>query len=355
MTRPTKITVDMQALYHNIQQVKRLAPGKKILAMVKANAYGCGSLRLSSLLDGQVDWLGVASLQEALDFKKIGQRTPLVLVQGLFTAEELPLVAEHQIEIVIHHQQQLDWLLAKPLKAAVHVWVKVDTGMGRLGFPPALVEEVLQQLSACTWVKKPLRLMSHLANADQPENPYNQQQLACFQTINASNVLRSMANSGAIMSLPATHYDVVRPGIMLYGVSPFGTKTGIELGLKPVVSFYSKITAIHDYPAFTPIGYSGTWHSERAARIGVVSVGYGDGYPRHIAANTSVWINGALVPIVGRVSMDMLTVDLTHHPLIQLGQSVELWGKHLPVEVIAQQANTIAYELLVQTSARVKG
>lgn len=354
MVRPTRITVDSHALWHNIQRVKQCAPGKKILAMVKANAYGCGFLPLSSTLDGQVDWLGVASLQEAMDLKKLGQRTPLVLVQGVFSAEELPAVATHQLEIVIHHQQQLDWLLAKPLETAIHVWVKVDTGMGRLGFIPSAIDNVLQQLIACPWVKKPLRLMTHLAHADDPHARQNQQQIKDFEAIRAPEVWRSMANSGAIMALPATHFDVVRPGIMLYGVSPFLAQTGIELGLKPVVSFHSKITAIHDYPAFTPIGYSGTWQSERASRIGVICVGYGDGYPRHIAPNTPVWINGVFVPIVGRVSMDMITIDLTDHPLIQLGDQVELWGKNLAIEVIAQSAHTIAYELLAQITARVR-
>ena len=356
MSRPTCVYIDGQALLHNVQRVKDCAPFCKIIAMVKANAYGCGLSQVLPILDGHVDAFGVACLEEALALRALGNVSPCILVQGVFSAEELPQVAKHDLQCVVHHALQLKWILATPLATKIKVWVKVDTGMHRLGFEPNDVPSVIQALQACPWIDDEMGLMTHLACADEPKHPDNQSQLQKFNDLPdfGVNIVRSVANSAAILSLPEMHADVVRPGIMLYGVSPFANQIGADIGLIPVMRFESTVSVIHHYPPHARIGYSGTWHSDKPSVVGVVPVGYGDGYPRHIEPGTPVWVNGVMAPIVGRVSMDMLTVDLTACPGIQVGDRVELWGQHVPVEKIAKSAGTIPYELLCQVTQRVR-
>lgn len=355
MSRPTKIIIEPRALLHNVGQIKRLAPGRQVIAMVKANAYGCGVRAVVPVLDGHVDGFGVACLEEALIIRSMGGQTPCVLFQGVFSPDEFLTVSEAGFSCVIHQQHQLHWLLNTPLAKPVTIWVKVNTGMNRLGFKPDELAEVMAALQACNWVNKDIGLMTHLACADEPWRRENAEQIALFEQIELDGFSkRSMANSASIISFPQTHADVVRPGIMLYGVSPFRDRTALDLGLMPAMRFMSAISAIHHNPLPVQVGYSGTWHSDKPSIIGIVAAGYGDGYPRHIAANTPVWINGREVSIVGRISMDMLAVDLTAHPDIAIGDPVELWGPHVLLERIAQAAGTIGYELLCQLSERVR-
>lgn len=357
MSRPTQVTIDARALMHNVAHVKRLAPGRKIIAMVKANAYGCGLSSVVPILEDQVDAFGVACLEEALAIRHLGSRRDCVLFQGIFSADELSLVAQHHFQCVLHQPQQLKWLLAQPLLQKIKVWVKVNTGMQRLGFDSQEVYEVLAALKNCSWVDPDIGLMTHLASADEPDHYSNQKQLDLYHALHTPEMAlcHSIANSAAILALPETHANVVRPGIMLYGVSPFAQQTGLELGLQPVMSFISALSAIHHCPAGVKVGYNGSWQTKRPSLIGIVAAGYGDGYPRHISENTPVWIKGSQVPIVGRVSMDMLTVDLTDVTLApEIGDAVELWGSNIAVERIAQSAGTIAYELLCQYSPRVR-
>lgn len=355
MTRPTRIRIDEAAITHNVQRVRQCAPGKKIIAMVKANAYGCGIENVVPVLDGNVDCFGVACIEEAMAIRQLGIRTSCMLAQGVFDVEELKLAAAQGFQCVIHHRVQLEWLLATPLISPIKVWVKVNTGMHRLGLPMEEIEDIVRCLQACPWVNPEIGLMTHLANADVLDHEHNQLQLTRFtQQLPplVNSLSRSMANSAALLTCPHMHLDVVRPGIMLYGVSPFATQIGSDHGLLPVMRFQSAIGSIYHYPAFSPIGYGGTWQSDKPAVIGVIPVGYGDGYPRRIAANTPIWVNGCTTVIVGRVSMDMITVDLTHCPGINIGDPVELWGQHIPVEVVARSAGTIGYELLCQVTKR---
>lgn len=355
LSRPTWISIDPKALVHNVSQVRAWAPNKKIIAMVKANAYGCGLSKVVPVLDGLVDYFGVACMEEALAIRSLGSRTPCLVTQGVFCKEEYSLAVQYQISCVLHHTRQLEWLLETPLVHPVSLWVKVNTGMHRLGFEVSQLQGVLQALQGCEWVHPEIPLMTHLACADEPERQENSQQMALFHNIKIPGFsLRSMANSAAILALPEAHADAVRPGIMLYGVSPFPHQSAALWGLKPVMRFLSSITVIHHYPPFACLGYGGTWHSPNPSIIGLVAVGYGDGYPKHIAANTPVWVRGREVPIVGRVSMDLLSIDLTHHPEAQLGDEVELWGPHIAVERIAKSAGTIGYELLCQVTDRVR-
>lgn len=357
MTRPTRVQIEASALIHNVQVVKRHAPGRQVIAMVKANGYGCGLKEVVPVLSGQVDAFGVACLEEAMAVRKLNAQADCILFQGVFSAEELSIVSEQQFQCVIHQPYQLQWLLNKPLAKPIKVWLKVNTGMNRLGFLPREVNDALQALAQCPWVSADLGLMTHLACADEPQHPANSQQLHCYRDLNllpAIHLTHSIANSAAILALPESHAEAVRPGIMLYGVSPFSDKTGSELGLIPVLRFVSAISAINKVAAGGAVGYGATWQARRDSVIGIVAAGYGDGYPRHIAANTPVWANGQIVPIVGRVSMDMLAVDLTDHKAVTVGDPVELWGQHVPVETVAKAANTIAYELLCQFSPRVR-
>ncbi len=354
MARPTYIEIDANALRHNVARIKAYCPQQKVIAMVKANAYGCGLTFVVPVLDTSVDAFGVACLEEAIALRKLTDNE-CILFQGVFSSDELHHVVSLQLQCVIHHALQLEWLLKTPLKKPIRVWVKVNTGMQRLGFSSDEALNVLRALNQCGWVDKNIGLMTHIACADDPTNLQNQQQFDAFAYLDGLPVMmRSIANSAVILSRPDQLGDIVRPGVMLYGVSPFADKEASAFDLKPVMRFISAISVIHDCPTETQVGYGGSWKSARPSRIGVVAVGYGDGYPRHIAPNTPTWINGHLVPIVGRVSMDMLTVDLTDYPDINIGDQVELWGHHLPVEVIARAAGTIAYELICQVSPRVR-
>ena len=355
MSRPTYLSIDSAALLSNVLHVKRLSNNKKIIAMVKANAYGCGLSLVAPILEPLVDAFGVACLEEALAVRKLNIVCDCILFQGIFSPEELSVVVDLNLQLVIHQPIQLKWLLSKHLPTKIKVWVKVDTGMHRLGFAIDEVIDVISALKSCSWVDDCIGLITHLASSDELNNPSNKLQLDRFNAlyIPYDNITRSIANSAAIISIPEARADAVRPGIMLYGVSPFANKTGQELGLIPVSRFMSSITTIHHYKAHESIGYGGTWQSDRPSKIGVVPVGYGDGYPRHIKNGTPTWVKDKIAPIVGRVSMDMLTIDLTHHPDVKIGDSVELWGQNIPVEVVAKSAGTIAYELLCQVSGRV--
>lgn len=355
MSRPTRLIIDKSALLHNLNLIKKISSGAKIVTMLKANAYGSGVQQIAPVLDGKVEAFGVASIEEALVIHNLGCQTSCVLFQGVFSADEFKIASELGFSSVIHQPHQLKWLLENSLSKPLKIWVKVDTGMHRLGFPIDNLAEVMHSLKSCPWVDKDIGLMTHLACADEPEREENIHQIERFKAINVKGFThRSIANSAAILSFPQTHEDVVRPGVMLYGVSPFADKDSIELGLRPVMQFVSAVSAVSDIAAAEYVGYGGIWKSHRPSRIAIVAAGYGDGYPRHINPNTPVWIEGQAFPIVGRVSMDMLAVDITDCPFIKPGTPVELWGKHILVEQIARCAHTSSYELLCQISERVR-
>ncbi|HRD71091.1 MAG TPA: alanine racemase [Legionella sp.] len=355
MSRPTKILVEPTALLHNLARIQQFAPGKKVIAMVKANAYGCGVRHVVPVLDNKVHAFGVACLEEALIIKRMGAASPCILFQGVFSPDELIVAARYGFGCVLHQPHQLEWLINNPLPNLLQIWVKVNTGMHRLGFKISELSEIISALKNCPWVDQDIGLMTHLASADEPSRDSNAAQISLFESIDVTGITqRSIANSASIISFPESHAEVVRPGIMLYGVSPFADKTARDLDLIPVMRFMSAISAIHHNPPHAEIGYGGTWKSEKPSVIGIVAAGYGDGYPRHISLDTPVWVKDREVSIVGRVSMDMMTIDLTNHPEVRIGDPVELWGTHILVERIAHCASTIGYELLCQISERVR-
>lgn len=356
MGRPTFLYIDAAALRHNVARIKQYAPKQRILAMVKADAYGCGMQMALPILEPLVDGFGVACLEEARVVRQWCPQKECLLMHGIFAAEDIEVLVAMKLSAVVHNFQQLDWLTTISTPVLIKLWVKVDTGMHRLGFHPSELADVLNRLRLCPWIDQQIGLMTHMGCADTPELAACHQQLQTWESIaqQYADMPQSVANSASIVALSQTHADMVRPGLLLYGASPFADRLGTDLGLQPVMHFISTVTTIHDYLPGDAIGYGATWLCKRPSVIGVIPVGYGDGYPRHIKENTQVWVNGQTVPIVGRISMDMMAIDLTDCPIVKIGDRVELWGKHIPIEVVAHQANTIAYELMTQVTQRVE-
>lgn len=355
MGRCVEAIIDLQALAHNLQQVRVHAPRSKILAMVKSNAYGHGIAHAVSVLK-DADALGVACLEEALEIRALVQQVPIVLMEGFFEASELAIIARENFAMILHQSAQLDILEKSTLTHPIQVWLKIDTGMHRLGFRPEQVVSVLQRLQACTQIIKPIGLMTHFAESDDLSKDTTQQQLHCFNEITKEiDGVRSLANSAAILHWPQTHADWVRPGIMLYGASPFVSESGHDRNLRPVMQLRSHLIDVRRCYRGERIGYNGRYQCPEDMMIGVVAIGYGDGYPRHAGNGTPVLVNNTQVSLVGAVSMDMITVDLRACPQAKMGDPVTLWGHHaLPAETVAMHANTIAYQLFCGITKRVK-
>ncbi|WP_437882671.1 alanine racemase [Pseudomonas sp. LRF_L74] len=351
--RPLVAVVDLAAIRHNYAIAKRCAPGRQAFAVVKANAYGHGVREVVTTLHDEVDGFAVASLEEAAEVRALHASARLLLLEGCFSASELPIAAQLGLDIVVQGEEQLAALLAADLPRPINVWIKADTGMHRLGFSADGVRAAHARLRAAPQVAE-LNLISHFACADERGHWLNEQQIGEFLGLLGLDFdLRSLANSAAVVTLPAAHLDWIRPGIMLYGATPLLDMTAAELGLKPAMSLMAEIIAIHDVAEGDSIGYGAGWTARRPSRIGTLSCGYADGYPRQAPAGTPAWLHGQRVPLAGRVSMDMLTVDLSDVPLAQVGDAVELWGANLPVDEVARAAGTIGYELLSKVTARV--
>lgn len=357
MARPTQAIIDLAALRHNIAQVRACAPTQRIMAIIKADAYGHGAVRVANAIAHFVDAFGVTCLEEALELRENDIIHPIVLLEGFYHSDELPLIAQYNLESVIHHTHQVKQLLTltTPLSKPIPIWLKVNTGMHRLGLELQAVQEVWNTLIAHPDMAYPIRLMSHLACADELNNSYTAQQYQVFsELVNRCKVPASLANSAGILAWQYTHFDWVRPGIMLYGISPFAHSIGQDYHLRPVMQLESQLISIAFYQAGAPIGYGATWQCPEAMPVGIVGIGYGDGYPRHAPIGTPVLVNSRRVPLIGRVSMDMIAVDLRTQPTARIGDSVLLWGNGLPIEEIASLSGTIAYESLCHVSKRVK-
>lgn len=353
MTRPACVVIDRHAARANLRRVRELVPQQKVVGVIKADAYGHGLIRMASALSG-ADAFGVACLEEARVLRAAGIHHPIVLLEGAFSPEEMTEVQALGLDIVVHHEDQVRMVECLPIGRAIRVWVKVDTGMHRLGFIPERVESIWARLSDCTRVAKPLRLMTHLACAHDSSDPFVAEQLDYFHRYVPPQAEFSIANSAAILAWPKTHADWVRPGLMLYGVSPFDEGIGVDLGLKPVMTLRSELIAVKMVKAGETVGYGRTWQCPEDMPVGVVAMGYGDGYPRHAESGTPVLINGQRGMLIGRPSMDMLTVDLRACPDAEVGDPVILWGEGLPVEEIARWAKTIPYELLCSVRVRAR-
>lgn len=350
--RPAQARIDLQALQHNFRRVRALAPDSKVMAIIKANAYGHGLVQVAQALSG-ADAFGVVCIEEAISLREAGIGRRIVLLEGLFGEDDLALIHGYQLDVVIHHASQLEILERSQLLQPLHVWLKIDSGMHRLGFAADQVMAVSERLKKLPMLGS-LGYMSHFACADEPQNSATQIQLERFNEVCADLAgERSLANSAAVLAWPATHYDWVRPGIMLYGSSPFPEKSAAELELQPVMTLASSLIAVNLHRKGDAIGYGGDWTCPADMPVGVAAIGYGDGYPRHAPAGTPLLVNGKRTPLIGRVSMDMICIDLRLLPDAKVGDEVILWGAGLAVDEVAQQAGTIAYELLCGVASRV--
>lgn len=355
--REARLRIDTQALRHNMQRVREIAPHSRLIAMVKADAYGHGALAVAKALP-DADAFGVAFLEEALALRKAGIHQPIAVLEGLFSSEEMAEALHQQLMIVVHQEQQLVLLEQCKVPGKVDVWLKMDTGMHRLGFSPEKIPQAFQRLQNCANVGT-VGLLTHFAAADDRESSQTERQIACFQALHqqlqamtAKRVPTSVCNSAGILAWPSVHGDWVRPGIMLYGSSPFANESADSLGLRPVMTLSSRLIAVSALKKGESVGYGATWTAEQDTRIGVVAIGYGDGYPRTAANGTPVLVGGHRVPLAGRVSMDMITVDLADLPL-EVGAHCVLWGEGLPVDEVAACAGTLSYELFCKVTARV--
>jgi alanine racemase len=353
MSRRPQARIDLAALLHNLQQVRAAAPDSKVLAVLKANAYGHGLLKVAEHLK-EASAFGVARIDEALMLRAGGIVKPIVLLEGFFHSDELPQVVASNLQVVVHHSSQVEALLHAELESPVHVWLKMDSGMHRLGLLPAEFRQAYQQLSQSPNVIQPMRLMTHFACADELSSDYTAQQIKLFnQTVEGLAAEYCLASSAGILAWPQSHGHWIRPGLALYGVSPMEQGKAEQHQLKAVMSFSSSVIAVRDVKQGDKVGYGGTWTAPADTRLAVVAVGYGDGYPRAASNGCPVLIKGKRYPIVGRVSMDMTTVDIGDAD-IQIGDEVLLWGADLPVEEIAQKVQTISYELLCNITSRVE-
>lgn len=349
--RPITATIDVRALRHNYGVAQKLTGKSEVIAVVKANAYGHGVSCVARALS-HADGYAVVELEAGVRLREAGLRQRIVLLEGFFEPQELEVIVRHKLATVIHTVEQLDMLHALSQDAALDVLVKLNTGMNRLGFQPEDFAAALARVRAMPGVGR-ITLMTHFANADDARGI--EWQLERFQCAAAGESLpRSLANSAAILRYPESHAEMVRPGIMLYGCSPFAESTAAQLGLLPVMTLSSEIIAVRALAAGDTVGYGGLFTAQVPTRLGVVACGYADGYPRHACTGTPVLVGGRLTRTLGRVSMDMLFVDLSGIDEARVGTPVVLWGQGNPVENVASAAGTVGYELLCALAPRVR-
>ena len=342
--RPARALIDLQALRHNYQLAREVT-GAKALAVIKADAYGHGAVQCAQALEAEADGFAVACIEEALELRAAGIRAPVLLLEGFFEADELPLIVEHDMWCVVHSLWQLDAVEQAALSRPIHVWLKLDSGMHRVGLHPSDYQAAYQRLQASANVSK-IVLMSHFARADELGSVRSVEQVAVFLGARAALTAEiSLRNSPSVLGWPRVPSDWVRPGLMLYGTTPFEEPQAVAARLQPVMTLESKVICVRELPAGEPVGYGAKFITSKPMRIGVVAMGYADGYPRQAPTGTPVLVDGVRSQLLGRVSMDMLCIDLTDVPHAGLGSTVELWGKNILASEVAAQADTIPYQI----------
>jgi alanine racemase len=350
MPRPITATIDLAALAHNLGVARAHAPHAKVFAVLKANAYGHGLLRAAHALH-EADGFAVLEFDAAMRLRDAGCTRRIVLLEGFFDAREAAEGGARKIASVVHAAEQFAWMNPQAAGSRLDVLLKINSGMNRLGFAPAAVRGAYETLQENPGVGK-ITLMSHFADADGAGGVAAQ--MAVFERAVAGIAApRSLANSAATLRYPETHFDWIRPGILLYGSSPFADRSAAELGLQPVMTLASEIIGVCDLKPGDTVGYGGTFRAGRNMRIGIVACGYADGYPRHAPSGTPVRVGERMTATVGRVSMDMLGVDITGMPEAGVGTPVVLWGTGNPIDAVAQAAGTVSYELMCALAARV--
>jgi alanine racemase len=350
MSRPIQASIDLAALKNNFAVARRLAASSRVAAVIKANAYGHGVLRVAGALP-DADAFALLEIQDAVRLREAGIQARIMLLEGVFSAAELALVLRHNFSVMVHSEEQIGWLAELPAGPKLDIFLKFNTGMNRLGFDCHLAPALIRRIRGLPCTRE-LVLVSHFADAEGREGIGAQ--LEVFRRhVAQADLPRSLANSAALLRFPESHGDWVRPGIMLYGASPLAERSAREIGLQAVMTLSSKIIAVQQLRRGDTVGYGGIFSAPGDMRIGVVACGYADGYPRHAANGVPVLVEGVRVPMAGRVSMDMLCVDLSAVPHAGVGSPVVLWGEGLPVEEVATAAGTVSYELLCALAARV--
>jgi alanine racemase len=353
MTRPSYIEINLPAIQSNLAVAKRLAPNAKVLACVKADAYGHGAVEVARSLQDSADLLGLACLDEALELKEFGINTPALLLEGCFDETEWRLASEQGFSSAIHNQNQLDTFLNSQLAKPVNIWLKMDSGMHRLGFDPNNYKAAYLALSQSKHCAS-LTLMSHFACSEELDNPFNNQQLETFLTTTQGlDGQCSMANSAAILTRPDTHLDWIRPGYMLYGNSPMAGESPFDRELTHAMSLCTEVISIRDIGAGEGVGYNHAWRADAPSRIAVAAIGYGDGYPRNAKNGSPVLVDGNSASTVGHIAMDMMLIDVSHLPNTRVGSKVELWGPDLPASKVAEHSGMSGYELLTRLTKRL--
>ncbi len=355
MSRTATALLSTENLLHNVKIIKQKVGSARVIAMVKANAYGHGIRSVSKRLDGHVDMLGVASIDEAMALRQCGVQSPILLAQGVFQPDELKLASTEGFHVAFHHEMQVDWLEHTHLSKPLNAWIKINTGLGRLGFAVENALEYYDKLSSNPHIAAPVRLMSHFSCADEPEHPLNEQQKQTFKTlISQIDTEYSLCNSSGLFHFPECHYDYVRPGIALYGVHPIKGHRAAELGLKPVMTIQSSLMSVHTLQKGACVGYSARYQCPENMPVGIIAFGYGDGYPLTAQDGTPILVNHQECPLIGRVSMDMIAVDLRNCPHAKVGDQVILWGNELPIERVAEHTANITWDMLTGVQNRVK-
>jgi alanine racemase len=348
--RPIQATISASALRYNYGVAKRAAPRSKVLAVVKANAYGHGLQRVANALP-VADGFATLEIEGALVLREKFPDKPVLLLEGFFDAEDLRVASSAGLACAIHNEEQLRMLEVEKPPRAIDAYLKVNTGMNRLGFPLGAVKGALERLRRSATTRS-ITLMTHFANSDLADGAT--EAMRRFDEVTAGiDLPRSLANTAAIFAHPATHADVARLGIGLYGATPFADRPAATLGLEPVMTLESRLIAVQELASGDTVGYGGQFRCERPMRIGVVACGYADGYPRHAPNGTPVLVGGGRTATVGRVSMDMITVDLTPVPSAAVGTEVVLWGEGMAVDEVAMASGTVGYELLCGVTTRV--
>ncbi len=349
-SRKTQAIINLSALKSNYQNIANLAPHSKTIAVIKANAYGHGAIEVAKSLHSQVPAFAVAFMDEAIVLRTAGITLPILILEGPLDEKDFSLAKQHNFWLMLHNEQQVSWLKHHP-DYTEKLWLKIDTGMNRLGFSPESAKEMLTNLTLEQ--KQGLVICSHFSSADEADNLKTQDQIACLRSFAQKYSCQiSLANSAGIINWPQSHDDFNRLGLALYGTNPTPAKN-MPIELAPVMTLQSTIIAIRNLAIGESVGYGESWQAKRDSVIATVAIGYADGYPRNAQAGTPVFINNQLAPLAGRVSMDMITIDITELTGVKLGDVVELWGENLSVELVAEHMNTINYELLTCVSARV--
>ncbi len=353
MSRLATATIHLGAMRHNLARAREQAGGARVMAVVKADAYGHGLERAARALDA-ADAFGVAAIADGQRLRAAGHRQRIVVLSGPDSAADLSEMRRLELDAVIHHESQLAWLQADRGQRPLRVWLKLDTGMHRLGFPADRARQIHARLAAMHNVDDTIVLMTHFAASDEFDNPLTERQIESFQTaVDGLPGPRALSNSAALLGWPVARGDWVRVGGLLYGLSVVEGTCGSDFGYRPAMSLRTRLIAVNALGKGDRVGYAATWAAPEAMSIGVAAIGYGDGYPRSIAPGTQVRVGDVPCPVVGRVSMDLVTVDLRGAPAAQVGDEVTLWGPGLPVESVAAAAGSISYELTCGMTRRV--